>query len=252
MTRNTTLDPGPERAGAPLLITGASGGIGHEVVRRLARQGSRLALTGRSRERLHALAQEVSDAGGSPLVLPANLEEPGVPEGLVREVVRWGGGLRGVISCAGGARFTFFSRLTKEEFDAAIRVNLLAPIDLVRAALPHLIEHPRSWAIFVSTIAAREPAPPRGTSYLAAKAGLIHFAEAFFAEIRDQGVTVSSILPDLTDTALVPKSLGLDRKTLIRPSSVADAVLFAMTSSPDVCVTELHLRPQPSLKKTSS
>jgi short-subunit dehydrogenase len=252
MTRQQTWGNHVETGGAPLLVTGASGGIGREIVLRLACQGSKLALTGRSRERLDALAQEASEVGASVIVLPANLEEPGVPERLVSEVVRWGGGVRGVISCAGGGRFTFFSRLSKEEFDAAIRLNLLAPIDLVRAALPYLIEHPRSWAIFVNTIAAREPAPPRGSAYLAAKAGLIHFAEAFFAEIRDRGVTVSSILPDLTDTALVPESLGYDRYTLIRPSSVADAVLFAMTSSPDVCITELHLRPQPSLRKASS
>jgi NAD(P)-dependent dehydrogenase (short-subunit alcohol dehydrogenase family) len=237
--------------GAVVLVTGASGGIGAAVARMLAREGARVVLTGRRTDELDRLCGELRAGGAEATAIPGDLVEPGLPARLVREAAAWGGALHGVVSCAGGGPFSLFARIDEPAFAAAIRVNLLAPIELVRAALPLLTQQSRSWVVFVNTIAAREPAPPRGSAYLSAKAGLVHFAESLFAEVRNDGVTVSSILPDLTDTPMIADALGYDRSSLIRPASVAESVLFVMTRAQDACVTELHLRPQPSLRRTS-
>jgi short-subunit dehydrogenase len=255
MSRTDVLDPTRRIASgtdqlrdAVVLVTGASGGIGQAVARALAGCGVRVVVSGRRVEALERLGHDLRATGAACTAIAADLAEPGAPERLVRAAVAWSGALHGVVSCAGAARFTFFARIEPAEFDRALRVNLLAPIELVRAALPTLTTAPRSWVVLINTIAAREPAPPRGTAYLAAKAGLLHFAESLFAEARDQGISVCSILPDLTDTPMIPESLGHDRTSLLHPASVADAVVFAMTRSRDACVTELHLRPQPSLR----
>lgn len=236
---------------AVVLVTGASGGIGTAVARTLVRDGAKLVLTGRRADALERLCGELRADGAAVTAIAGDLVDPGTPARLVREAAAWGGGLHGVVSCAGAGPFTLFARIDEASFAAAIRVNLLAPIELARAALPLLAQHRRSWVVFVNTIAAREPAPPRGSAYLSAKAGLLHFAESLFAEIRDEGVTVSSILPDLTDTPMIPDVLGHDRSSLLQPASVAESVRFVMTRADDACVTELHLRPQPSLRRTS-
>ncbi len=243
---------GGELRDAVVLVTGASGGIGGAVARALAGEGARVAVSGRRTEELDRLCDELRAGGGSAAAFPADLADREAPGRLVREAAAWGGALHGVVACAAAARFTFFARLDAADFEQALRVNLLAPIEIVRAALPLLAAAGRSWVILINSIAAREPSPPRGSSYLTAKAGLLHFAESFFAEVRDQGVSVSSILPDLTDTPMIPDALGYDRTSLIQPASVADAVVFAMTRGRDACVTELHLRPQPSLRRADA
>jgi len=229
-------------------LTGATGGIGRAIAQALAGSGAGLVLSARKAQSLEDLAAGLDRRREECLCLPADLCDPTAPARLVRETLAWRGGLDGLILCAGGARFTFFERLTAEEYDAAIRVNFTANIELVREALTHLKRQSRSWIIFINTIASRAPAPPRGTAYLPPKAALRFFADGLFSEIRDAGVSVTSILPDLTDTPLIPKSLGYDCSTLIRPESVAGAVMYSLTASPDVCVSEVHLRPQPSLR----
>ena len=230
------------------MLTGATGGTGLAIARELSGQGLPLVLSGRNEDRLQTFRKELSNRGGEVETVACDLFEPSAPEKLVESALAWRGRLDALILCAGGSRFTFFERMSKSDFDHSLRLNLSANVDLVRQALPHLKSRPRGWIIMVNTIASREPAPPRGSAYLAAKAGLRYFADGLFSEVRDSGISVTSILPDLTDTPLVPASLGYDRRTLIRPRSVAQAVLFAMSNDADCCVTEIHLRPQPSLR----
>jgi len=230
-----------------VLLTGATGGTGLAIARALVRHGASVFASGRDEGRLAALASELNQEGPCAHAA-ADLLQPGAPDLLVKQAAAWKGRLDALVLCAGGARFTFFERLTKDEFDAALRLNLTANVDLVRESLPHLQKRKRAWIVCVNTIASREPAPPRGTAYLSAKVGLRYFADGLFSEIRDKGISVTSILPDLTDTPMVPESLNYDRSTLIRPESVANAVLYALSNGPDVCITEIHLRPQPSLR----
>lgn len=234
--------------GSVLLLTGATGATGYAIARALAGSGARLVLSGRRIDRLAALTAELKLRGGDSVGVVADLSERTAPRQLVEEALSWGGRLDGVVLCAGGARFTFFERLTDEELEAGLRLNFVANVELVREVLPHLKLQRRSWIIFINTIASRAPAPPRGTAYLPAKAALRFFADGLFSEIRDAGVSVTSILPDLTDTTMVPESLAYDRSTLIRPESVADAVVYSLNCTADVCVSEIHLRPQPSLR----
>ena len=231
-----------------VLLTGATGGTGLAIARALVRQGAFVFASGRDESRLAALVNELNQVGPCAHGAAADLLQPGAPDLLVKQAVAWRERLDALVLCAGGARFTFFERLTRDEFDAALRLNLMANVDLVRESLPHLQKRKRGWIICVNTIACREPAPPRGTAYLSAKVGLRYFADGLFSEIRDKGISITSILPDLTDTPMVPENLNYDRSTLIRPESVANAVLYALSNGPDVCITEIHLRPQPSLR----
>jgi short-subunit dehydrogenase len=243
---------GAAAAGADVvLVTGATGGIGAAVAERLAADGQRLVLTGRSSARLQALALRLEQQGAASHGIAADLLDPAAPARLVDEAVRWGGGLGGLVCCAGGARFTFLERFCGDELEEALRLNVISVAALVRRALPHLVRRPRSHVVIVSSLAVAEPPGlERGTAYLPSKAAAAHFAAALLEEVRDRGVGVTTILPGLTDTAMVPDRLGFDRRTLIAPRSVADAVSFALRAGPDVCVTQIHLKPQRHFHRT--
>lgn len=230
-----------------IIVTGASSGIGSATGELLGKMGYSVFLCARSESSLTAIVRKINEQGGHAAYLACDLLDGDTPKRIVEECLQWAGSIDGVISNAGGARFTFFTKLTEQQFNDAIRLNLQAPIELIRAAIPHLLEQEKSHVVFVNTIAAREPAPPRGTSYVAAKAGLLHYAESLFAEVRDQGVRVTSILPDLTDTPLVPDELGVDKSRLIQPGSVAQVIANVLESPDDLCQTEIHLRPQLSI-----
>jgi short-subunit dehydrogenase len=236
------------RRGAVVLVTGGSGGIGRAVALHLASKGLRVVLSGRRLDALAAVQAEIVERGGDATVLAADLTDTNGPASLVAATLAWQGRLDGVISCAGAARFTFFNRMSAVEFTDEMQVNLLAPIAIVRAAMPELVRARRGFVVFINSIVSRAPAPARGTGYVTAKAGLLHFSESLFAEIRDSGVAVTSILPDLTDTPMIPDRLGYDRTSLIDPVSIADAVWFVITPRGHACITELHLRSQPSLR----
>lgn len=231
-----------------ILVTGATGATGGAVARLLAGQAAHLVLSGRDSKKLETLTRDLNSSGATVTGITCDLLDEAAPSHLVRCALERAGTIQGLVLCAGGARFTFFKKLTHTDFENALRLNLSVNVELIREALPYLTLHTRSWIVFINSIAAREPAPPRGTAYLAAKAGALHFAESLFSEMRDNGVSVTSILPDLIDSSMIPDVSGYDRGSLIRPESVASAVLYAMTTPPDACVTEIHLRPQPSLR----
>jgi short-subunit dehydrogenase len=231
-----------------VLVTGATGGIGQAVSLALVRSGATLVVSGRSQNRLEQIQDSLSTEGPKPIAISADLTQEGSSDQLISRILESCGRLDGLVSNAGGGPFTYFRRMGEAEFSDGLRLNLTSHIELTRAALPALIESGHGRIVFIGSIVAREPAPPRGTVYVTAKAGLLHFAESLFAEIRDSAVSVTSILPDLTDTEIVPEEFQYDRETLIRPGSIAEAVLYCMSATPDVCVSEVHLKPQPSLR----
>ncbi len=231
-----------------ILITGASSGIGEATAISLAKQGAAIIITGSNASKLEQVSQQLDTLNATYHVVCINLLEEDAGRILVEKSIVWKGRLDAIVSSAGGGRFTRFKKMTELEFNQSIRLNLLAPVEILRTALPYLTQSPQSNVIIVNTIAAREPAMPRASAYLAGKSGLIHFAESLFSEIRDEGVKVTSILPDMTDTTLIPDILGIDRNTMILPSTVANTICFALQTPKDACITEIHIRPQPSLK----
>ena len=147
------------------LVTGATGGIGEVVTEALLAEGARLFLTGRRREKLDELRSRLDPTGTAVAVMDVDLTDSAATARLIPAALAWGSVLDGLVLCAGGARFTFFARLSEADFNAGIQLNLMANVELVRQALPHLTARDRSWIVFVNTIASREPAPPRGSAY---------------------------------------------------------------------------------------
>lgn len=127
----------PETAAAPggprVLLTGATGGIGRAISRRLAADGAALALAGRDPRVLGGLAGALGA-----VALPGDLRDPGAPEKLVAEAVEKLGGLDAVVLNAGIGWSGPLVEMPLERMQALVEVNLTAPLRIARAALPHL------------------------------------------------------------------------------------------------------------------
>lgn len=239
--------------GKTALVTGASRGIGEAVARRLAGAGLRVALCARSRERLEALAADLTAAGADAIPLAVDLRDEAAilaAFGEVRE--RWGGvdvlinnaGLGHVAPLAGGA-----TELWRE----MLEVNVLALCICTREALADMrargdIGH----VVHVSSMAGHR-VPPGSGVYSATKYAVRSLTEALRRELREQGsaIRVASISPGLVETGFHAAMFGdeeLARRrygeiVVLTADDVADAVEYVLAAPPHVQVHDVLVRP---------
>jgi NAD(P)-dependent dehydrogenase (short-subunit alcohol dehydrogenase family) len=227
------------------LVTGAGRGVGRAIAVALAQAGYGLCLAARTREELD-LTRELSGlAPAQSLIVLIDLAQEDAPDCLIEAAYDHFGRLDVLVNNAGWAPpRTPLIKLGGEDQDRILAVNLRAPIALARLAAIRMATQPNGGAIVnLASNAARRMAPGE-TVYAAAKAGLIAFTHAAFAELRDRGVKLSVIIPGLIDTALIPHNKRLDRSLMLRPEDVAAAVMTIVQAPMGVCPIEMVLEPQ--------
>jgi short-subunit dehydrogenase len=181
-------------AGSTALVTGASGGIGAHIARRLAREGMNVALSGRREDALQAVEQEIQGLGVKVAVVPADL---GVREQLDRlpeQIAAALGPVDVLVNNAGVESTSAFTSYTEQELRDMIEVNLLAPLLLTHRLLPGMLERGRGHIVFVSSMAGKF-GPAYCEPYAATKAGLIGLTQSLRAEYADRPVGFSVICP---------------------------------------------------------
>lgn len=225
--------------GARVLITGATGGIGHSIARAFHERGAELVLTGRRTDVLEELA---ADIGGK--TIAADLADP---ESVV-ELMTEAGGIDVLVANAAlpgdGALDTF----TVAEIDRSLDVNLRAPIVLSQWAAEQMVPRGRGHIVLIGSLAGRV-ATPRLAMYNTAKFGLRGFALAYREELRGTGVGVSLIAPGFVSEAGMFADSGNELPPGMRavsPDDVAKAVLRSI----DKDLGEVSVAP-PELKAMS-
>lgn len=181
------------------LIAGASGGIGAAIARDLARRGASLVLVSREAVKAHALADELARAGNPVLPLVSDLAKPGNPERLVKEVLSRTAGVDVLINCAGVQNFGFFAQEEPTDTARLFSVNTLAPIALIHAVLPHMLERGQGQIVNVGSIFG-SIGFPCFASYSASKFALRGFSEALRRELSGSGIGVTYVAPRFTKT----------------------------------------------------
>jgi len=159
-------------SGRVVLITGASGGIGQALARRLAVGGAVLALGyGTSAQAAETLAAEITSAGGRALAVGADLRRAEAPSQLVQAAAQALGPVDVLVSNAGLSRVQPLEDITAAQFDEVMAVNLRAPFLLAQAAVPAMAERGFGRILFISSVAAFTGGIV-GPHYAASKAGL--------------------------------------------------------------------------------
>jgi 3-oxoacyl-[acyl-carrier protein] reductase len=196
-----------ELTGKTALVTGASGGIGGAIARQLHAQGATVALSGTRVEPLEALA---ADLGERAHVTPSNLSDAASVETLPKVAAEAMGGLDILINNAGVTRDNLFMRMSDEEWDQVIGVNLTASFRLSRAVVRGMMKKRWGRIIGITSIVGVTGNPGQG-NYAAAKAGMIGMSKSLAAEVASRGITVNCIAPGFITTAMTDK-LNEDQK----------------------------------------
>lgn len=220
--------------GRVALVTGASGGIGQALVRRLAAGGAAVALGyGGNAEPAERLAAEITGSGGRAVAIGADLRSPEAPGELVDAAEAALGPIDVLVNNAGAGRQLQFEEVRIEDFDDAVAVNLRAPFLLTRRTAPGMRERGFGRVLFISSVAAFTGGII-GPHYAASKAGLHGLTHFFAGRLAAFGVTVNTIAPALiADTSILagdPEDLRklIPVGRLGRPDEVADLALAVL------------------------
>jgi short-subunit dehydrogenase len=207
--------------GRTVLLTGATGGLGHAIARRLAAAGAHVVLSGRRGDVLAALANEI---GGE--VAAADLSDGDA----VRELAAAHAGVDILVANAGVPASGRLQTYSDDQIERALLVNLHAPIILTHALAPQMVARGVGHIVFMSSLAGKT-ATAGSSLYNATKFGLRGFAGAMRAELHGTGVGVSTIFPGfIRDAGMfadanVKLPFGVGTKT---PEQVAEATLRAI------------------------
>jgi 3-oxoacyl-[acyl-carrier protein] reductase len=213
------------------LVTGASGGIGQAIARRLAAEGAAVALAyGSNAEPAQRLADELVDGGAHAIVVGADLSGAEAPAELLRAVEPELGAIDVLVAAAGLGRQQALDDVSIDDFDEMVAVNLRAPFLLAQRTLPGMRARGFGRILFVSSVAAFTGGIV-GPHYAASKAGLHGLTHFLASRTAGEGVTVNAIAPALiTDTGMLPGEPDELRQRipvgrLGRPDEVADLAL---------------------------
>jgi NAD(P)-dependent dehydrogenase (short-subunit alcohol dehydrogenase family) len=229
--------------GKVALVTGAGRGIGRAIARSLGNSGCRAILSSRTVADLEEVKRGIQQDGGSAAVVPADLTRDEDIERLVAESCRPYGSVEILINNAGWGKWAPVVKTKIEDWEQTFRVNLRAPMILAQKLLPAMIEKGEGAVINIGSVSGKS-GEANGAAYSASKFGLIGFTQSLYEEVREHGIKVAVILPGFVDTPMIPPVKHLDRRKMIQPDDIAQAVQYVLTSPDTCCPVEIMIRPQ--------
>ncbi|GGP10797.1 SDR family NAD(P)-dependent oxidoreductase [Nonomuraea glycinis] len=183
-----------------VLLTGASSGIGAALATALAARGSNLVLVARRAERLAPMADELRRTHKVRVeAIAFDLAHPDVGNELRKAVADRGVEVTSLINNAGFGTFARFVDADPGRLAAEIAVDVMAPVQLTAAFMPHMLSAANGFIINVASVSAYFPSP-RMAVYSAAKAFVLSFSESLWTELRGTGLTAFAVCPGATDT----------------------------------------------------
>ena len=224
------------------LVTGASGGVGGAVARRLAGCGACVILTGRKRIRLQEIAAALPGRAHQFFCADLTIESE------IQELVRFAERERldGIIHCAAIIIPNDFVKASVEEFEAQFATNVRAPFRLTQLFLPALTSS-QGQVIFINSSAGRH-ASAGVSQYAATKHALLALADSLREECNPAGIRVCSLFLGSTATAMQERvrayqGRSYDPEQLIQPDDVARMIAAILAVPQTAEVTDFAMRP---------
>lgn len=215
------------------LVTGASGGLGAAIAKALFAQGATVALTGRKKEALEALAAELGDSSRVHIIV-GDLSTAEGSDKVMSEAESAMGQVDILINNAGLTKDTLAMRMTDDMWQDVIDVNLTSAFRLTRAAIKGMMKRRNGRIINIASIVGVTGNPGQA-NYCASKAGLIGMTKSMAQEVGSRGITLNCVAPGFIATAMTD-ALNDDQKAAInvkipaqrmgQPDEIAAAVVY--------------------------
>jgi len=206
------------------IVTGASRGIGRATALTLASEGASVLLVGRTAQTLEEVARECSNAGGSGVSLQADITDDGAGERIAAACIEQFGRIDALVNNAGTSRAVALERLTEDDWQSQWELNVLAPMRLMRACVPVMVQAGWGRVVNVSSSSGKRPGQ-RNVAYSVTKAAELSLSRAFADAYAARGVLVNAITPGPIATELwlgeggladqVAAAQGIDRETAL-------------------------------------
>lgn len=221
--------------GKSAIVTGAGQGIGEAIARRLAAEGARVAVLDVDLARATRVTESLKAAGGASIPVRADISQSSDVDAVFGDVVRQFGSLDILVNNAGITRDSSIRKMTDEQWESVMRVNLFGTFYCCRAAARHMVEQRKGWGRIVS-ISSRAYLGQFGqVNYAASKAGIVSMTRTLALELGRSAITVNAIAPGFIETEMsnqIPAEIAAKYKEAIplqraaQPSEVASAVAF--------------------------
>jgi short-subunit dehydrogenase len=235
--------------GGVALVTGASGGLGTHIARRLANEGMNVAVSGRREEALAEVAAELSALGVKAATIPADLSDLTQIDPLIDGVESALGPIDVLVNNAGVEAIGAFTAYTREELTSTVDVNLTAPLLLTHRLTPGMLERGRGHVVFIASIAGKV-GPAFNEPYAATKAGLVGLTQSLRAEYLKAPVGFSVVCPGFIAGDGMYARMAEDGHRSNRmmgettPRKIAEAVLRAIHDDrPEIVESGAPIRP---------
>ncbi|MDG2021595.1 MAG: SDR family oxidoreductase [Phycisphaerales bacterium] len=230
---------------AILFITGASSGIGAATARLLAAPGRTIHLQGRDEQRLAAVVEDVTAAGGTAVPHRLELEDASAVDVAAIELASSIPSLDLLVHSAGMVALSPVESSDVAELDRQYAVNLRAPFALTTALTPALVAA-RGQVVFVNS-GAGQRSSPGWSQYAATKFGLRALADAFRGEVADRGVRVTTVFPGRTATPMQQEVHRFEGReyhadSFMGPEQVASTIVHAIEMPRSATVPEISIR----------
>jgi len=213
------------------LITGASGGIGGAIARSLHAAGARVGLSGTRKDALDALAAELGD-GAYPL--PADLSATGAADQLIKDAEAAMGGVDILVNNAGMTRDQLALRMSDEDWQTVLDVNLTAAFRLSKACLRAMMK--KRWGRIISiTSIVGTTGNPGQANYAASKAAMTGMSKSLAQEVASRNITVNCVAPGFIVTPMTDNLSDEQKEALAgripagrmgEPADIAGACVF--------------------------
>lgn len=230
------------------IVTGAAGGIGAEIVKKLAQQDSIVAAVDVNQEGLNTVVNELQKAGHRVYAYAVDISSSSEVEAMVNEVESRFGPIYYLVNSAGALRVGQVTELTEEDWDITMRINSKGAFLVSRAVARRMISNNTQGAVVTLASNAALIARMDMAAYSASKAAIIAMTKCLGLELAEYGIRCNIVAPGSTDTDMLrtlwngddgtqisidgsPKTfrVGVPLKRIAQPAHIADTILFLLS-----------------------
>jgi 3-oxoacyl-[acyl-carrier protein] reductase len=232
-----TGEEGLKLAGKVAIVTGAAQGIGKAVAMLLARNGADIVVSDINLEKAEETAREIESIGVKAMALKVNVASLDVVEQMTRAILDKFGKIDILVNNAGITRDKLILRMTEEDWDAVLDVNLKGTFHCTKTVVRHMAKQRSGKIVSIASVVG-EMGNAGQVNYAASKAGVIGLTKTIAREFAQRGINVNAIAPGYIETPMtegLPEKVKEELKRLIpmerlgKPEDIAEAVLFLVS-----------------------